>query len=62
MTLAGTPTAIAKSGMLCVTTALAPITAPLPIVTPANILAPLPIQQSHPIVTEFFKQGLLTSV
>lgn len=59
MTRAGHPTAIAKAGISWVTTAFAPITAPLPIETPANIFAPDPIQQSSPIVTFFYARSLI---
>jgi len=50
ITLAGTPAAIAKSGMSLLTTLLAPITAPSPMVTPGRMQLPRPIHTSRPII------------
>ena len=48
---AGTPATISYGSTSLVTTAFAPMTAPLPIDTPGMITAPWPIQTSWPIVT-----------
>jgi hypothetical protein len=49
ITFAGTPTAIAYAGILCVTTAPAPIIAPFPILTLLSIFTPAAIHTSLPI-------------
>ena len=57
ITLAGIPTTIAYGGTSCVTTALAPITAPFPIWTPCMTTAFAPIHTSFSIIAEtWFKE------
>lgn len=57
-TFAGLPTTMAYGGTSFETTARAPTTAPSPIVTPDKMVAPAPIQQSLPMTTSPFPNGL----
>ena len=58
MTFAGTPVAIDSAGILCVTTAPAPIIAPLPIVTPGIMQTFSPIQTLSSMITGEENKGL----